>query len=68
MASYRREAGCLRLGAPHQRGGGQTGAGEGHYLHPELFGATEKKAIGATSAPAITLSATPSEMGRGNLR
>jgi trimeric autotransporter adhesin len=27
----------------------------GHYLHPELFGASDKEAIGATSSPATTL-------------
>ncbi len=31
---------------------------QGHYLHPELFGATEKEAIGATSPPAMTLPVT----------
>jgi hypothetical protein len=30
----------------------------GHYLHPELFGATEKEAVGATSHPATTLPVT----------
>ena len=40
----------------------------GHYMHPELFGATEKEAIGATSHPVTTLPATASEASRGNLR
>ena len=30
----------------------------GHYLHPELFGASEKEAIGATSHPTMTLPVT----------
>jgi hypothetical protein len=30
----------------------------GHYLHPELFGATEKEAIGATSHPAMNVPVT----------
>jgi hypothetical protein len=32
----------------------------GHYLHPELFGATEKEAIGATSHPTMNLPVTAS--------
>jgi hypothetical protein len=34
----------------------------GHYLHPELFGATEEEAIGATSHPAMTLPVTAAVM------
>jgi hypothetical protein len=30
----------------------------GHYLHPELFGAIEKEAIGATNLPAVTMPVT----------
>jgi len=41
---------------------------KGHYLHPELFGATEREAIGATRAPAMTMPATAAEAGQGNLR
>jgi hypothetical protein len=49
-------------------GGRQTGAAKGHYLHPELFGATEKEAIGATSPPAMTLPATAANANQANLR
>ena len=41
---------------------------KGHYLHPELFGATEKAAIGANSSPAMTLPVTAAEINVGNLR
>jgi trimeric autotransporter adhesin len=34
----------------------------GHYLHPELFGATEEESIGATSHPAMTLPVTAAVM------
>jgi trimeric autotransporter adhesin len=39
----------------------------GHYLHPELFGPTEKEAVGA-SAPATRLPVTTAERNRANLR
>ena len=39
----------------------------GHYLHPELFGATEKEAIGATSPPTMTLSAPAAVTNQANL-
>jgi hypothetical protein len=40
----------------------------GHYLHPELFGASEKEAVGATSPPAMTLPATAANANQANLR
>jgi hypothetical protein len=40
----------------------------GHYLHPELFGATKKEAIGANRPPAMTLPVTAAETNVGNLR
>jgi hypothetical protein len=41
---------------------------KGHYLHPELFGATEKEATGANSRPAMTLPVIAAETNVGNLR
>jgi hypothetical protein len=40
----------------------------GRYLHPELFGATEKEAIGATNLPAMTLPVTEAETNEARLR
>jgi hypothetical protein len=40
----------------------------GHYLHPELFGATEKEAIGATRPPAMTLPVAAAEANQANPR
>jgi hypothetical protein len=40
----------------------------GHYLHPELFGATEKEAIGAANPPAVTLPVTAAVVNRTELR
>jgi trimeric autotransporter adhesin len=40
----------------------------GHYLHPELFGATEKEAIGTTRPPAMTLPVPSVNVSEGNLR
>ncbi|MFZ2003032.1 MAG: hypothetical protein WA239_23110 [Candidatus Sulfotelmatobacter sp.] len=40
----------------------------GHYLHPELFGATEKEAIGSNVAPAMTVPVTTAKTNVGNLR
>jgi trimeric autotransporter adhesin len=41
---------------------------KGHYLHPELFGASEEEAIGATRPPAVTLPATEANTSQANLR
>lgn len=40
----------------------------GHYLHPELFGATEKEAVGSTSHPEVTLPVTEAMTNRAGLR
>jgi trimeric autotransporter adhesin len=40
----------------------------GRYLHPELFGATAKEAIGANAAPATALPAVTADTNVGNLR
>jgi hypothetical protein len=40
----------------------------GHYLHPELFGATEEEAIGTTSHPATTLPVTAAVTNRTEVR
>ena len=40
----------------------------GHYLHPELFGASEKEAIGTSGPPAMTLPITAAETNVGNMR
>ncbi len=40
----------------------------GHYLHPELFGATEKEAIGTARPPAMTLPVPSVNVSEGNLR
>jgi trimeric autotransporter adhesin len=40
---------------------------KGHYLHPELFGATEKEAIGA-ARPLMTLPGVAGETNEANLR
>jgi hypothetical protein len=40
----------------------------GHYLHPELFGATEKEAVGANGPPATTLPVTAAETNLGHVR
>ena len=39
---------------------------KGHYLHPELFGATEKEAIGAIKPPASTLPLAAFEANQAN--
>jgi hypothetical protein len=41
---------------------------QGHYLHPELFGGTEKQAIGATSSPAMSLPVTAAVTNAADLR
>ena len=40
----------------------------GHYLHPELFGATEKDAVGSIAPPAVPLPAAAVEVNAGNVR
>jgi hypothetical protein len=40
----------------------------GHYLHPELFGATEKETVGATSHPAMILPVTAAVTNGAGLR
>lgn len=40
----------------------------GHYLHPELFGATQKEAIGSKVAPAMALPVATAEANVGNPR
>jgi hypothetical protein len=39
----------------------------GHYLHPELFAATQKEAVGSNVAPPVTLPVTKAETKVGNL-
>jgi hypothetical protein len=41
---------------------------KGHYLHPELFGETERESIGTLSIPAATLPITIAESNGGNQR
>jgi hypothetical protein len=41
---------------------------KGHYLHPELFGATEKESVGAVTPPATTSAAAVAEVIQANLR
>ncbi|MGD1025925.1 MAG: hypothetical protein ABR880_24355 [Candidatus Sulfotelmatobacter sp.] len=41
---------------------------KGHYLHPELFGATEKEAIGSNAAPAMTPPGRAAATSEANLR
>ncbi len=41
---------------------------KGHYLHPELFGATEKEAVGATNLPAMMLSMPTPDTNEAKLR
>ena len=40
----------------------------GHYLHPELFGETQKEAIGSNGAPPVTLPVTTAKTNVGNPR
>jgi hypothetical protein len=40
----------------------------GHYLHPELFGATEKEAVGATNLPAMRLPVPRTDTNEAKLR
>ena len=40
----------------------------GRYLHPELFGATEKEAIGATNLPAMPLPVTTAKTNEASMR
>jgi hypothetical protein len=41
---------------------------KGHYLHPELFGATEKEAIGATNLPAMRTPVPPTDTNEAKVR
>jgi len=41
---------------------------KGHYLHPELFGATEKEAIGATNLPAMRAPLAPTDTNAAKMR
>jgi hypothetical protein len=40
----------------------------GHYLHPELFGATEKEAVGTNAPPVTTLPSAMTEARQASLR
>jgi hypothetical protein len=41
---------------------------KGHYLHPELFGATEKEAIGATNLLAMRTPVPPTDTNEAKVR
>ena len=68
MATYQREAGCVRQGARINVEEDKPEQQRWHYLHPELFGATEKEAIGVTSPPAMTSPAIAANANQANLR